>query len=379
MPCKVLAIRVSVLLRILHVFALQQPDLIPSRRGALYRMATTTVGLVSASALIPAIPGYADPGFAEERGRSIVVPGGVAPYRPQGIGSWKDIPSLTTKLGNSRILASELSPLQQAFLGEKELYYPQFLFGAWNVTAELKRKIYPYGVDYLPSKSLLEGSPRNREELVGNVCNYEVHYFPTLANTLANQAVVNLGTGVPDSKIIQDRAYNAKSISKAYDQLVPVQDVTWDYRNNPEKVVLDFGAAPLAADMRPLGSRRAEIFLNARATEVGPDDRHYATAERSRSVTVAVRDVVVADTETITEFEKVSDDQVRAVSRIAVYLSPNPNSREGVLWQQTGGKAVAFFDYDLNMNRIKEDITLSDGSIESHACVTTPKDVVQCA
>ena len=161
--------------------------------------------------------------------------------------------------------------------------------------------------------------------------------------------------------------------------MVPVQDVTWDYRNNPEKVVLDFGAAPLAPDMRPLGSRRAEVFLNARTTETD-GATHFAAAERSRSVTVAVRDVVVADTETITEFEQLSADHVRAVSRISVYLSPNPNSREGVLWQQVGGKAVAFFDYELDMQRIKEGTSSSnDNQVESRACVTTPKDVIQCA
>lgn len=316
-------------------------------------------------------------GYAQVPG-SPLVPGGLAPYRPQGIGSWKGMPPLSTKLGKSRILASELSPLQQAFLGDKELYYPPFLFGSWNVSAELKRKIYPYTVDFLPSQSLLEGSPRNREELVGNKVQYEVHYFSTIANTLKNQATVNLGTGIPETKVIQDRAFNAISVSKAYQQLTPVQEVTWDYRDNPEKVVLDFGAAPLAEDMRPLGSRRAEIFLNARATEASPDGRKYAMAERSRSVTVAVRDVVVAETETITEFEQLSDERVRAVSRIAVYLSPNPNSREGVMWQQTGGKAVAFFDYELDMNRIKEEFILSDGSLDSRACVLTPKDVVQC-
>lgn len=312
-------------------------------------------------------------------GGGVVVPGGTAPYRPQGIGSWKDIPELTTGLAKTRISVPELSPLQQAFIGDKELYYPQFLFGAWNVRAELKRKIYPYSTDFLPSSTLLNGSPRNREELVGNVCKYEVHYFSTLPNTSSDQAVVDLETDVPETKVIQDRAFNAISLSKAYEQLVPVQEVTWDYQKNPEKVVLDFGAAPLTADMRPVGRRRAEVFLNARAVEASPDGKQYATAERSRSVTVAVRDVLVADTETITEFQQLDDDHVRAVSRIAVYLSPNPNSKEGVLWQQTGGKAVAFFDYQLDMKRIKEDVTLSDGRTESRACVTTPKGVKQCA
>ena len=368
-----------------HVDALQisesSHDFSSSRRKAFRRMVATVASGAVTTGATRALA-------AEEAQRtstsipatsSVLIPGGTAPYRPQGIGSWRDIPDLGTKLGESRILATELSPLQQAFVGDKDLYYPQFMFGSWNVKAELKRKIYPYSIDFLPSSTLLNGSPRNRDELVGNVCNYEVHYFSTLPTSTTNQIVMNLGTSAPESKIVQDRGFNAISLSRAYEQLVPVQEVIWDYLNKPDKVVLDFGAAPLTADMRPLGPRRAEVFLNARATETSPDGKTFVAAERSRSVTVAVRDVLVSDTETITEFQQLDDDNVRAISRIAVYLSPNPNSKEGIMWQQTGGKAVAFFDYQLELKRIKESITLPDGSTESRTCITTPKGVRQCA
>lgn len=93
-----------------------------------------------------------------------------------------------------------------------------------------------------------------------------------------------------------------------------------------------------------------------------------ACAEKSRSVTISPGSVVVSDTESITEFQKIEPDKVKAVNRIAVYLTPNPNSREGVLWQEVRGKAVAFFDYELEMQR-------KDGEI----CVATPKGVLQCA
>lgn len=318
-------------------------------------------------------------------------PGGSARYQPVILGEWNSdlLPPISTQLGTSRILATELAPLPQTInpFADQELYYAPFLFGAWNVTATLQRKIYPYGVEYLPSKSLWKGSPRNRDEQVGNVCSYEVHYFSTLANTLKNQLSVNFGTGVPATQIIQDRAFNAVSVSTAYKQFTPVQSVEWDYRDNPGRVVLDFGSGLLTDDLRPLGPRRAEVFLTARQSEsIGNDDGPctFAAAERSRTVTLAPGAVVVSDTETVTEFHKVSDDFVTAVSRIAVYLSPNPNSREGVQWQQVGGKAVAFFDYQLSMRRILEEFTLNDDDSSNgattirRACVKTPRDVVQC-
>lgn len=89
--------------------------------------------------------------------------------------------------------------------------------------------------------------------------------------------------------------------------------------------------------------------------------------------------MAVSDTETITEYTKVTDDYVVAVSRIAVYPVPNPNNREGVLWQQVGGRAVAFYDYEMDMHRMTEEFQLSDGTKVRRACVATPRDVVQCA
>jgi hypothetical protein len=307
------------------------------------------------------------------------MPGGSASFNPLVEGDFEISTLIKTELARSRIQASQLSPVQQMPWDAQELYYAPFLFGAWNVTATLKRKVFPYGPKFLPSRSLLEGSPRNREEKVGNTVAYPVHYFSTLANTLKNQATVQLGLGVPESKIIQDRSFNAISVSAAYQQFAVVQDVEWDYRKDPTKVVLTFGAGPLSDDMRPLGQRRTEVFLTARQTDTAVDDSNYfATAERSRSVMLAPGNIIVSDTETTTEFRRLTDDHVTAVSRIAVYLSPNPNSREGVMWQQVGGKAVAFYDYEVDMLRKKEEFVLEDGSTQERPCVRTPKDIVQC-
>lgn len=340
-----------------------------TRRGFLGRAAFS---LASASSLL--IPGVPAADAAVESGIPLMA-GGTASVNPVIQGDY-EFPALSTKLGRSRIQALQLSPVQQMPWDDQELYYAPFMFGAWDVTATLKRKTFPYGTSFVPSRSLLEGSPRNREERVGNTVSYQVHYF----STLANQATVNLELGAPNPKVIQDRSFNAKSISTAYQQLTPVQDVDWDYRKDPTKVVLSFGAGPLADDMRPLGQRRTEIFLTARQTEtIAKDgDSYYATAELSRSVSLSPGNVVVSETESIAEFQKVTDDHVTAVSRMAVYLTPNPNSREGVMWQQVGGKAVAFYDYEIDMVRRKEELVLADGSKEARACVKTPKDVLQC-
>mmetsp|Transcript_8484 Transcript_8484/g.13273 ORF Transcript_8484/g.13273 Transcript_8484/m.13273 type:complete len:367 (+) Transcript_8484:87-1187(+) len=294
-----------------------------------------------------------------------------AKFAPEYDGQWFSS-GLQTKLGRSRILAQELNPLQQvSFFDDNELYYAPFLFGSWKVKATLKSKVYPYGKFYVPSKSLIQGSPRNRDEQVGQSTTYDLHYFSAEdnakdSNSNANKSSTTVTLG-PKAKVIADRSFNAISISREYQQLAPIQEVVWDPRKDPTRLSLNFGSQPVTDDMRPLGPRRAEVYIDSRQSEFHPDGSSYACAEKSRTVTISTGSVIVSDTESTTEFQKIGPDQVHAVNRIAVYLTPNPNSREGVLWQEVRGKAVAFFDYELEMQR-------SDGE----ACVKTPKGVLQC-
>ena len=247
-----------------------------------------------------------------------------------------------------------------------------FLFGTWDVVSTLKRKIYPYGIQYLPSNSLYEGSPRNRNEKPGDKTQYEMRFFSSSNKNVVKSNVnndrndinkdyevpinIDLDQSIPDLKIIADRSFNAKSLNFAYKQLSQVEDVIWDYTKDPTRLTLQFGT--LGEDMQPLGERRGEVYINSRRSEVGTDpntnEAIFCAAERLRSVVLVPGDVIVSDTETITEYRVIdgSDgNHVKAMSRIAVYLTPNPNSREGLLWQNVGGKAVAFFDYDVDLRR----------------------------
>jgi hypothetical protein len=108
----------------------------------------------------------------------------------------------------------------------------------------------------------------------------------------------------------------------------------------------------------------------------------FACTESCRSVLVTSRQVVVSDTESITEFKtnRMDPNVMTAINRIAIYLTPNPNSREGVAWQQVGGKAVAFLDYELDMNRnLEVFVNREDPQSQIYRpCVLTPRGFVQC-
>uniref|UniRef100_A0A7S0FRN3 DUF6816 domain-containing protein n=1 Tax=Minutocellus polymorphus TaxID=265543 RepID=A0A7S0FRN3_9STRA len=218
-------------------------------------------------------------------------------------------------------------------------YYPSSFAGKWEVKATLRRKIYPYGPSFVPSRSLIEGSPRYRSENVGDSTTYQAQFS---------------ALGGDDNKIIADRRFNSISTTRAYNQLTPVEDIIWDPKKDPTQLKIQFAAGQMTEDMRPIGPRRAEVYLTARKKEESDGGLTFAASERTRQVTIGAGAVVVSDTETITEYQmkERGADQIQAMQRIATYLTPNPNSREGVLWQQVGGKAVAFFDYDIDLKRI---------------------------
>ena len=46
------------------------------------------------------------------------------------------------------------------------------------------------------------------------------------------------------------------------------------------------------------------------------------------------------------------DDVIMARQRVLRFLTPNPNSAEGVLWSEASGRAVASLEYELRLERI---------------------------
>lgn len=206
-------------------------------------------------------------------------------------------------------------------------------------------------------------------------------------------------------------------MSQGYKQSAVIDNIDWDYRKDPTRITITsqlYSTTSQTSDVdgttssssvssrnesrQLLGPQRSEVYLSTRQTEeVRPESTgdgdmmsspmSFAFAERSRTVTVGPGNVVADDQEVVTEYTLVDaesgGDTVRAISRVAVFLTPNPNSREGVLWQQIGGRAVAMYDYELILKRNRESFQVRndvDGSTQTitRPCVSTPKDVVQC-
>lgn len=121
--------------------------------------------------------------------------------------------------------------------------------------------------------------------------------------------------------------------------------------------------------MQPLPKRRQELFINKLEREQPPTTQpvRYVSSEFIRTVTLSGRGgVSVSDTETLCLYERQPDGRaVKGRQRVAVYLTPYPNSKEGAQFFETGGRAVALFDYSFAMGKAGD-------------CVVTPKGIEQC-
>ena len=330
-----------------------EPPPVPESATAADGSSRRSFGIVSAASLSSLLIGAGGSSYsARADPYNALIPtgsGGILQQRAtiQKADGWSNGNNgdLVTQLGISRIGTSadessrSIGPLQQSLspFASQEVYYPSSFAGEWTVRATLQQKVFPFGPDFVPSRSLVEGSPRNRQEQIGDSTSYVSRFIASGDKTA--------------EKTIADRAFNLVSMSRSYQQLSPViaDSIQWDYKRDPTR--LSFQTEPITADMRPIGPRKAEVYLTARKTEEAREA--FASAERSRTVTVGTGSVSANDQEVITEFRTVDEDTIRAVSRVAIFLTPNPNSREGVLWQQVNGKAVAFYDYELVMERRK--------------------------
>lgn len=96
----------------------------------------------------------------------------------------------------------------------------------------------------------------------------------------------------------------------------------------------------------------SQVFINNRDFALSPDGKSFSCSEFYRAVTLGPRSSAVADSENAVYYELISDGTVTGKHRSLVYLVPTPSGREGDLYMQVGSKAVAIFDYTLEMQRI---------------------------
>lgn len=269
----------------------------------------------------------------------------------------------TAKTGSKlydRFFTDDLSnPGLAGFNSPKVLFLPPFLFGSWEATMRFRSYKWPLGERFVPSQVLR--SVKGVEPHVPTT--FSLRFYSTIPDTTENTLRVTLGE-VPKSEIVPDRQYNTRSVLDAYYGYPAVGEISYDIAKNPLRMDISF--ATMGPDLRPLPARRQQLlFNNLQSERVRPD--LYVCSEFVRTVTLGPgRSVSVTDSETLSEYQVKGDgDTIAGRQRVALFLTPNPNSAEGALFFDTNNKAIGIFDYEFEMKRVGN-------------CVTTPKGIDQC-
>lgn len=270
---------------------------------------------------------------------------------------------LASRINNSE--GNVVQPTYRAPWDPKTIFYPDWMFGEWNVTSKLEGVLTPLGKDYVPPGFLaaMESSESDASEY-----SYKSRFYKTLPDTLENNLRFGLGLGQPRGAVIADKAYNTMQMTDAFlGYSGAVSNVEFDVRNSPLRQTVTLST--LGPDLAPLPARRLELFVNALSSEE-EGENIFRTSELARQVFITVNNVQVSDYEVLNEFKLVKDGYITGRQRSLLYLQP-----QDPLFFKSSGKAVCVYDYGFTMARepVKED----DPS-GAEACVDTPKQVTQC-
>ncbi len=314
------------------------------RGDALQRAVAAGAAAAAVGGGLSPQPSLAAPGLPET-----VAPPAAGPP-PPGTGS---------KLWD-RFFTDDLSnPGLAGFNAPKVLFLPPFLFGSWNATMRFSSYTWPLGERFVPPQVLR--SVKGVE--LQAPTSFPLRFYSTIPDTTENTLRVTLGE-VPTSEIVPDRTYNTRAVLDAYYGYPACGEISYDLAKNPLRMDITF--ATMGPDLRPLPARRQQLlFNNLKGELVRPD--LFVCSEYVRTVTLGPgRSVSVTDSETLSEYEVKEDgDLVEGRQRVALFLTPNPNSAEGALFFETNNKAIGIFDYSFQMRRAGN-------------CVTTPKGIDQC-
>lgn len=225
---------------------------------------------------------------------------------------------------------------------DKQLYYPSWMEGEWEVASTYLAKAFPKGEQYV-YRNLRAGSARSATEKLGDTTKFAARYLPSKTGG----TVLGFGSGA--AAVTSDRAYNTAAMLNAYAGFGRVSRVDYQPDKDPTRMVMQY--PQLGPDMQPLPPKRTEVFINNRDASLSPDAKTFVCSELFRAVTLGPGQSAIADSENVALYRQETPDSIVGRQRALVYLVPSPNSREGDLYMQVNGRAVAVYDYELRLTR----------------------------
>lgn len=233
------------------------------------------------------------------------------------------------------------------------LRVPPWMLGTWQVTSKAVGFSAPQGARFLPP-----GIEREADEQVGTSVQYELR-FVTVPDPNANG--FTLGQRKEREVVVADREANIRSVTNAFQGYDAIETVDYNPQKDARRVTATFARS--LPDGRSLPPQRVEVYINHIETqeclnsEIRPS---FYSSELFRQVFVGVQRVEVNDYEICMGFTLKEDGVVVARQRNIVYLQP-----QDAAYFDAGGRAVGYYDYDLEMTR-----TALPGGITTSALIS---------
>ncbi|KAL6758278.1 hypothetical protein V8C86DRAFT_2598778 [Haematococcus lacustris] len=225
----------------------------------------------------------------------------------------------------------------------RQLYYPSWLEGTWAVSASFQGAGFPLGSRFISKAvpGVTKGSMLMAMADVGAAqdvnCLWHIRFLRT-----------PLG-------VVADRSFNVQQQADALLGYEAVKSVEYEPDVNPTRLAVVWATPRRSEGPASFDMRKAEVFINNRSSDPLNDSPcSWSCSELYRQVSQAARQGSVGDYQVITKFVAASGVDVcdtaagvEAQMRVAAFLQP-----QDALYFETGGKAVAVYDYRMQLSRV---------------------------
>jgi len=240
----------------------------------------------------------------------------------------------------------------------KQLKYPEWLLGTWEVRASFVDAGFPLGKRFINREvpGVTKGSMIVALADVGAAMERPLVYQSRFVYS------------AEEGGVVADRPFNITQQADALLGYPAVQSVNYDPLDNPTRLNVVWSTPRKRNMSDPLDQRdpqqsdlrKAEIFINNRDAErASGSGKAWCGSELYRQVTQAARQGGVGDYMTVACYQQeagsgdgnnASEEGVAPVvsasMRVAAFLQP-----QDPLFFEAGGKAVAIYDYALRLQR----------------------------
>ncbi|BAQ65069.1 hypothetical protein GM3709_1834 [Geminocystis sp. NIES-3709] len=183
----------------------------------------------------------------------------------------------------------------------KELIFPSWFEGVWDVTSTLKEQIAPLSPEFQTP-----GFDSNREYINKDI-NFQVKFIPSTLTFKNNNFVPTIIS--KNKRIIADRAFNGLSIAQAYLGKENVKEVIINQSNSTEQ----------KTKFRTENELISTVIGRQQETTLSGD---FITSEVTRQFFRRPDSVYLNLVETTTKYHLINQNYIEGKQVTAIYLSP---------------------------------------------------------